>query len=87
MENINKRFGRVVANDGATIDVREGEIYALIGENGAGKSVLMNILCGVVKPDEGRILFKGRPLKVGSPAEASAIESAWCIRISCSCPT
>ncbi len=38
MENINKRFGRVVANDGATIDVREGEIYALIGENGAAKA-------------------------------------------------
>jgi simple sugar transport system ATP-binding protein len=70
MENISKRFGRVVANAAASIEVSEGEIFALVGENGAGKSVLMKILCGVLKPDAGRIVFRGQPLKLGSPAEA-----------------
>src|SRR5208283_4966851 len=70
MENIHKKFGAVVANAGVSLDVRGGEIHALLGENGAGKSVLMNILCGVLTPDEGRILFKGEPLKLGSPLEA-----------------
>jgi general nucleoside transport system ATP-binding protein len=70
MENITKRFGRVVANAAASIEVSKGEIFALVGENGAGKSVLMKILCGVLKPDAGRIVFKGQPLKLGSPVEA-----------------
>ena len=70
MENIRKRFGRVVANAGASIEVNEGERFALVGENGTGKSVLMKILCGVLKPDAGRIVFKGQPLKLGSPVEA-----------------
>ena len=70
MENISKRFGRVVANAAASIEVSEGEIFALVGENGAGKSVLMKILCGILKPDAGRIVFKGQPLKLGSPVEA-----------------
>jgi general nucleoside transport system ATP-binding protein len=73
MENISKRFGRVVANAAASIEVSEGEIFALVGENGAGKSVLMKILCGVLKPDAGRIVFKGQPLKLGSPAEATRL--------------
>ena len=71
MENISKRFGRTVANAAASIEVGEGEIFALVGENGAGKSVLMSILCGVLTPDAGRILFKGQPLKLGSPLEAT----------------
>jgi general nucleoside transport system ATP-binding protein len=71
MENISKRFGRVSANAAASIEVGEGEVFALVGENGAGKSVLMSILCGVLRPDAGRILFKGQPLKLGSPLEAT----------------
>ena len=70
MDNIHKRFGAVIASAGATIEVRQGEIYALLGENGAGKSVLMNILCGVLKPNSGEIIFRGAPLRLGSPAEA-----------------
>ncbi len=70
MDNIHKRFGDVVASAGVTLDVDENEIHALLGENGAGKSVLMNILCGVLSPTEGRIVFKGEPLKLGSPREA-----------------
>jgi ABC-type uncharacterized transport system ATPase subunit len=70
MENIHKRFGSVVASAGVTVEVEENEIHALLGENGAGKSVLMNILCGVLAPNEGQIIFKGRPLRLGSPREA-----------------
>ena len=73
IENIHKKFGPVVANAGVSLSVGEGEIYALLGENGAGKSVLMNILCGVLTPDAGRIPFKGEPLKLGSPLEASRL--------------
>ncbi|MGN6470822.1 MAG: ABC transporter ATP-binding protein, partial [Rhizobiaceae bacterium] len=70
IENIHKRFGAVIASAGASIEVREGEIYALLGENGAGKSVLMSILCGVLTPDEGRIVCRGAELQPGSPEEA-----------------
>ncbi|MEO5324487.1 ABC transporter ATP-binding protein [Mesorhizobium sp. CC13] len=70
MDNIRKRFGNVIASAGVTLEVEENEIHALLGENGAGKSVLMNILCGVLSPDEGRIAYKGQPLKLGSPREA-----------------
>lgn len=70
MENIHKRFGSVIASAGVTLEVDEREIHALLGENGAGKSVLMNILCGVLSPNEGQIVYKGEPLKLGSPREA-----------------
>lgn len=70
MENIHKRFGDIVASAGVTLDVEENEIHALLGENGAGKSVLMSILCGVLSPNEGQIIFMGKPLKLGSPREA-----------------
>jgi simple sugar transport system ATP-binding protein len=72
MENIHKRFGPVIASAGVTLEVKKNEIHALLGENGAGKSVLMNILCGVLSPTEGQIIFKGLPLKLGSPREAIA---------------
>jgi len=70
MENIHKRFGPVIASAGVNLEVEEKEIHALLGENGAGKSVLMNILCGVLSPTEGQIVFKGSPLRLGSPREA-----------------
>jgi ABC-type uncharacterized transport system ATPase subunit len=70
MEGVKKRFGRVVASAGVDLEVRQGEICALLGENGAGKSVLMNILSGMLTPDDGRITFEGAPLKSGSPLEA-----------------
>jgi len=70
MQGVKKRFGPVVASAGVDLEVRRGEICALLGENGAGKSVLMSILSGVLTPDEGRITFKGSPLKPGSPLEA-----------------
>lgn len=70
MDGIHKRFGPLIVSAGVTLDVEENEIHALLGENGAGKTVLMSILCGVLSPNEGQIVFKGRPLKLGSPREA-----------------
>jgi simple sugar transport system ATP-binding protein len=72
MRNVTKRFPGIVANDDVSFDLREGEVHALLGENGAGKSTLMNILYGLYHPDEGEILIKGRPVRLGSPSTAIA---------------
>ena len=53
--NITKRFPGILANDHITLEVRKGEIHAIVGENGAGKTTLMNILYGLYRPDEGEI--------------------------------
>jgi general nucleoside transport system ATP-binding protein len=70
LDNIVKSFGRVVANKGVSFDVRPGEIHCLLGENGAGKTVLMSILYGMYQPDSGSITYKGKPLVIHSPREA-----------------
>ena len=70
MEDVTKRFGPVVANDGITFAVRQGTIHALLGENGAGKTTLMNILYGLYQPDAGRIVLRGRPIRIASPRDA-----------------
>lgn len=72
MKGIVKTFGRVCADDHVNLTIEEGEIHALLGENGAGKTTLMNILYGLYKPDEGEILWRGRPLRIQSPSEAIA---------------
>ena len=70
MRGITKRYPGVVANDGIDLDVRPGEIHALLGENGAGKSTLMNILYGLASPDEGQILIGGKPAAIAGPSDA-----------------
>lgn len=67
---ITKRFPGVVANDHVTLEVRRGEILALLGENGAGKSTLMNVLYGLQAPDEGEVLLEGKLVTFHSPGDA-----------------
>ncbi|RME46804.1 MAG: ABC transporter ATP-binding protein [Chloroflexi bacterium] len=70
MRGIVKRFPGVVANDHVDLEVRAGEIHALLGENGAGKSTLMNILSGLYRADAGEIYVHGRRVDIGSPRDA-----------------
>lgn len=70
LEEITKRFPGVLANDRITVEVRAGEVHALLGENGAGKTTLVKILYGIHQPDGGRILLRGRPVRVRSPHDA-----------------
>jgi fructose transport system ATP-binding protein len=65
-----KRYGHVIALDGADFDLRNGEILAVIGDNGAGKSSLIKALAGALVPDEGEILLDGRPVHFRNPLEA-----------------
>ena len=65
-----KSYGGIHALRGATIDVRAGEVHALLGENGTGKSTLMRILCGVEPPDSGQIALHGEPVQFRSAAQA-----------------
>jgi simple sugar transport system ATP-binding protein len=73
MEGIRKRYltSGARANDGATLEVRDREIHALVGENGAGKTTLMKILYGLERPDAGRILLDGKAVSIPNPAAAA----------------
>jgi len=70
MRGITKRFPGVLALENVDIDLKRGEILALIGENGAGKSTLMRVLCGIYHPDAGQVLIDGKPVKLGDIHEA-----------------
>ena len=70
MVQITKRFPGALANDRVNFSVARGEIHGLLGENGAGKSVLMNILYGLYRPDSGQILMDGTSVQIGNPAKA-----------------
>ncbi|MEO5985907.1 MAG: ABC transporter ATP-binding protein [Candidatus Limnocylindria bacterium] len=72
LRGITKRFGDLVANDGVDFDVRGGEVHALLGENGAGKTTVMRIAYGLTHADAGEILVGGRPIAMRSPRDAIA---------------
>lgn len=72
LKNITKSFGSVIANNKINLQVKRGEIHALLGENGSGKSTLMNILSGIYTPDEGEVYIGGTKVKFRSPGDAIA---------------
>lgn len=73
MRNITKEFPGIKANDNITLQLKRGEIHALLGENGAGKSTLMSVLFGLYQPDEGEILKNGEVVKINNPNDATAL--------------
>ena len=73
MLNITKQFGSIKANDNVTLQLKKGEIHALLGENGAGKSTLMSILFGLYQADSGMIKKDGVEVKINNPNDATAL--------------
>ena len=73
MVNITKKFGDILANDNVSLQLKKGEIHALLGENGAGKSTLMSILFGMYQPDHGYIMKNGEKVDIKSPNDATSL--------------
>ncbi|NLG19695.1 MAG: ATP-binding cassette domain-containing protein, partial [Fibrobacter sp.] len=71
MRGITKEFPGIRANDNITLQVKKGEIHALLGENGAGKSTLMSVLFGMYVPEEGEIFLRGRKVRISGPKVAN----------------
>src|ERR1043166_4719193 len=77
MRGIGKRFPGVVALDGVSLEVGQGEVVALCGENGAGKSTMMKILGGVYPPDGSKIFVDGQPVKISNVGDAMKLGIAF----------
>ncbi len=73
MMGITKEFPGIIANDNITLQLKKGEIHALLGENGAGKSTLMSVLFGMYQPEKGAIKVKGQEVKIKGPLDANAL--------------
>ncbi|MBE6913599.1 MAG: ABC transporter ATP-binding protein [Ruminococcaceae bacterium] len=73
MLHITKEFPGIIANDDITLQLRRGEIHALLGENGAGKSTLMSVLFGLYQPEKGEIRKNGQKVKINNPNDATAL--------------
>jgi ribose transport system ATP-binding protein len=70
VRGLSKRFPGVRALEDVSLEIRAGEVHALLGQNGAGKSTLIKALCGALRPDHGEFLFEGCPARIASPADA-----------------
>lgn len=73
VQNIHKSFGAVKALRGVTLDVRPGEVVALVGDNGAGKSTTIKMISGALQPDDGELVFEGHRVAMTGPSDAEAL--------------
>ncbi|MGQ3028324.1 MAG: ATP-binding cassette domain-containing protein, partial [Ferrovibrionaceae bacterium] len=73
LRGITKRYPGVLANDDVGLTVAAGEVVAVLGENGAGKSTVMNVIAGLIRPPAGDMRIDGRPVRPRSPRDAAAL--------------